>query len=400
MNMKKKIYIVWLFALCMTGCTEEKRPEIVINTEPPKPVTDVQVTNLPGGAMLKYQLPDDEDLLYVKAAYSYKDGHQAEARSSLYCDSITILGFGTEDERIVELRAVDRSNNESAPVSVTIKPLEPPVNAVGRTLELIPDFGGIHLYWKNPERAEISVVIEKEDHNNEFVPLEILYSTLAEGEASARGMDTVPANFKVYALDRWDNKSAVLEGTVTPLFEEQFDRLKFQALFVEGDEPDAHGWPLPLLFDGKIDGNNGFHTGQGTGRWPQWCTFDMGVKGKISRIKVWQRGRGDDGQEWHYRHGNLKHFEIWGTNDANQLADWNAWTRVMDCMSVKPSGLPMGQLSDEDRGYAAAGEEFLCSPDMPAVRYLRLKALETWGQADYFFIMEIEVYGQVEKSGE
>ncbi|MDR1981172.1 MAG: DUF4959 domain-containing protein [Tannerellaceae bacterium] len=388
--MKKKIYIVWLIALCMTGCTEEKRPEIVINTEPPKPVTDVQVTNIPGGAILKYQLPDDEDLLYVKAAYSYKDGHQAEARSSLYCDSIKILGFGTEDVRTVELRAVDRSNNESAPVSATIQPLEPPVNTIGKTLELMPDFGGVHLYWKNPERAEISVILEKEDNNNEYIPVEIFYSTVVEGDAASRGMDTIPGNFRVYIQDRWENQSTVLEGTLTPLFEAQFDRLKFQALYIDGDEPTAWGWVLPQIFDGDL--TTGFHTAQGTGRWPQWVTFDLGIKGKISRIKVWQRQ-----EDWEFRHGNLKHFEIWGTNEVNQLADWDVWTMMIDCVSVKPSGLPMGQLSDEDRAAVAGGEEFICPPDMPAVRYLRLKALENWSGGDFFHIMEVEVYGQVEE---
>jgi hypothetical protein len=389
MNMKNSIYIVGLFALCMTGCTEDKRPEIVINTEPPKPVTDVQVVNIPGGAILKYQLPDDEDLLFVKAAYSYKEGHQAEARSSLYCDSIKIQGFGTEDERAVELRAVDRSNNESEPVTVTIKPLEPPVNTIGRTLELMPDFGGIHIYWKNPERAEISVILEKKDHNDEFQPIDVFYSTVADGDVASRGMDTIPENFRVYVQDRWENKSVALEETMTPLFEEKFDRLKHRPMSVPGDTPSAWGWVMTNLFDGNY--NSGFHTPNGEGIWPAWITFDMGVKGKISRIKVWQR----QGNEYLYAHGNLRHFEIWGTNDANQLTDWDAWTRIMDCVGIKPSGLPLGQLSDEDRAYAGAGEEFICSPDMPAVRYLRLKGLETWSGGDFLHLMEIEIYGQV-----
>jgi hypothetical protein len=373
----------------MTGCTEEKRPEIVINAEPPKPVTDVQVVNIPGGAILKYQLPDDEDLLYVKAAYSYKAGHQAEARSSLYCDSIKIQGFGTEDERTVELRAVDRSNNESTPVTVTIRPLEPPVNTIGRTLELIPDFGGVHLYWKNPERAEISVVLEKKDHNDEFQPIDIFYSTVVDGDVASRGMDTIPENFRVYVQDRWENKSTAIEETVTPFFEQIFDRLKFQALYIEGDERDAWGWVLPQLFDGNV--TTGFHTGQGTGRWPHWITIDMGVKGKISRIKTWQRYNDVD----LYAYGNLKHFEIWGTNDAYNLPNWDVWTMMIDCVSIKPSGLPLGQLSDEDRAHVAAGEEFICSPDMPAVRYMRLKALENWSGGDFFHLMEVEVYGQI-----
>jgi hypothetical protein len=383
---------IFLPLLALLGaCTEDKKPEIVINSDPPKPVSDVRITNIPGGAILKYQLPDDEDLLFVKAAYSYKEGHRAEARTSLYCDSIKILGFGTEDERNVELVAVDRSNNESTPVSVKIKPLEAPVNTIGKTIEIMPDFGGVHLYWQNPDRAEISVVLEKEDHNHEFVPVETFYSTMVNGDAAARGMDTIPGNFRAYVQDRWENQSLITEASLTPLFEQLFDRLKFQALYVEGDEPTAWGWVLPQLFDGDV--NTGFHTAQGTGRWPQWITFDMGVVGKISRIKTWQR---DENGSWIFRHGNPKRFEIWGTNDVTNLANWDVWTKMMECESVKPSGLPEGEYSAEDQALIAAGEEFICSPEAPAVRYLRMKVLENWSGGDFFHLMEIEVYGQIE----
>jgi hypothetical protein len=391
--MNKYVFLL-LFAV-LYGCAEDKRPQIVTNSEPPEPVYNIKVRNIPGGAVLKYQLPDDEDLLYVKAVYSYGEGHTAEARSSLYCDSIQIQGFNTEDERTVELIAVNRSNRESRPETVVIKPLEAPINTIGKTVEMIPDFGGVHLYWQNPDRVEIAVVLEKEDHNGEYVPIETFYSTLANGSVAVRGMDTIPANFRVYVRDRWDNTSIVKQETITPLFEELFDRLNFRALSVPGDEPDAWGWRLSNLFDGKIDGTNGFHTGQGSGRWPQWVTFDMGVKGKISRIKVWQRGE-SQGEKWYFRHGNLKRFEIYGTNDAGDLANWDVWTKLMECESIKPSGLPLGQFSDEDIALVTAGEEFICPPEMPAMRYMRLKALENWAGGDFFHIMELEVYGQIE----
>ncbi|MDR0700585.1 MAG: DUF4959 domain-containing protein [Tannerella sp.] len=387
--MNKYIFLPLLALLY--ACAEDRKPEIIIDSDPPKPVSDVRVTNIPGGAVLKYQLPDDEDLLFVKAAYSYKEGHRAEARSSLYCDSIKILGFGTEDERTVELSAVDRSKNESTPISAKIKPLEAPVSIIGKTIEIMPDFGGVHLYWQNPDRAEISVVLEKEDNNNEFVPVETFYSTMANGDVAARGMDTIPGNFRAYVQDRWENKSIITEATLTPLFEQLFDRLKFQALYIEGDEPMAWGWVLSQLFDGDL--TTGFHTAQGTGRWPQWITFDMGIVGKISRIKVWQR---DESGSWIFRHGNPKRFEIWGTNDVDNMEDWDAWTKMMECESVKPSGLPEGENSAEDLALIAAGEEFVCSPEAPAVRYLRMKVLENWSGGDFFHLMEIEVYGKIE----
>lgn len=386
-NMKKNIFLFLCTVLFFIACSEEKRPDIILNTVPPKPVTDVQVTNIPGGAILKYKLPDDEDLLYIKAIYSLKSGIKSEVRASLYSDTLKIQGFGNEDEHEVEILAVDRSKNESTPVKVKINPLEAPVNSIGKTLRLITDFGGVHAFWENPERAEISIVLEKEDNNKELVPIDVFYSTVIEGDGASRGMDTIPANFRVYVQDRWENKSSVLDTTLTPLYEIQFDRSKFRAMTVEGDEPAAWGWVLQNLFDGNT--GTGFHTAQGGGRWPQWVTFDMGVKGQISRIKVWQRQ-----DDWQFRHGNLKHFEIWGTNDAQHLDDWSVWTRMIDCVSIKPSGLPAGTLSDEDKAKVAAGEEFVCLPSMPQVRYLRLKALENWAGGDFFHIMELQVFGQ------
>jgi hypothetical protein len=386
--MKKNIFII-LLSVLFFGCTEEKRPEIIMDSIPPAPVTEVQVKNIPGGAVLKYQLPDDEDLLYIKALYSLKEGQQAEVRGSLYCDTLTIKGFGDENEREVKLVAVDRSKNESEPVKVTVKPLEPPVLAIGKTLKMTPDFGGIRLSWENLARAEISVALEKKDHNGEYVPIEAFYSSVVKGDGASRGMDTIPCDFRAYVQDRWENRSVPLDTTMTPMFEMKFDRTKFQAMYLAGDEPTAWGWVLPNLYDGNT--GSGFHSSDQSTNCPQVVTLDMGIKGKISRIKVWQRGG------YEYIHGNIKHFEVWGANDSGNLDDWSVWTQLMDCVSIKPSGLPFGSVSAEDRAYAAAGEEFICSIDVPSVRYLRLRVFENWSGTCFFHLMEIEVYGSEEK---
>ncbi|MDR0743319.1 MAG: DUF4959 domain-containing protein [Tannerella sp.] len=387
--MKRNIFMIWLSVLFF-GCTEEKRPEIVMDSVPPAPVTDVQIKNIPGGAVLKYQLPDDEDLLYVKALYSLKEERQAEVKASLYCDTLVIKGFGDEQEREVQIVAVDRSKNESEPVKVTIKPLEPPVLAIGKTLSMSSDFGGVSLLWENPTRAEISVVLEKKDSIGDYSPVEIFYSSVIEGNGTARGMDTITSDFRAYVQDRWENQSAPLDAVLTPLFEKKFDRTKFQALYLDGDEPYAWGWVLPNMFDGNT--GSGFHTETTNGTWPHSCSFDMGVKGKISRIKTWQRSG-----SYLYDQGNVRRFEVWGTNDVNNLNDWNAWTKLMDCVSIKPSGLPVGEVSDEDRAHTADGEEYICPLNAPAVRYLRLNVLESWSLARFFYIMEIEVYGSEEE---
>ncbi|MDR0573397.1 MAG: DUF4959 domain-containing protein [Tannerella sp.] len=386
--MKKNIFII-LLPVVFFACQAEERPEIIMDNIPPASVTDVQVRNTPGGAVLKYQLPDDEDLLYVKALYSWKEGHQADVKTSMYNDSIVIEGFGDEDEHEVQLVAVDRSKNESAPVQVTIKPLEPLVFAIRKTLKVYSDFGGVHLYWENPDRANISVIIEKKDLD-EYIPVETFYSSVVAGEGVSRGMDTISCDFRVYVQDRWENQSAPLDTILTPLFEAKFDRTKFQAMYLDGDEPSAWGWVLPNLFDGST--GSGFHTDPGTtGNWPHVFSFDMGVKGKISRIILWPRSG------YYYFHGHVKHFDLWGTNDAGNLNDWNSYVKLVDCVGIKPSGLPVGSVSDEDREHLAGGEEFVFPIDAPPVRYLRYRALETWGGDHLLHIMEIEVYGSIEQ---
>jgi len=102
------------------------------------------------------------------------------------------------------------------------------------------------------------------------------------------------------------NRSETQYTSLTPLYETQFDRLKFRALYLPGDEPSAWGWVLPNIYDGRI-GDHGFHTAQGSGRWPHAFTLDLGQTGRISRIKVYQRQG-----SWIYRHGNIRKFQVWG----------------------------------------------------------------------------------------
>jgi len=92
-------------------------------------------------------------------------------------------------------------------------------------------------------------------------------------------------------------------------------------------------------------------------------------------------------------------MEIWGSVDPNSNGSWDdSWTYLMTIESVKPSGLPMGQLSDEDRQLILDGEEFTFPSDIPPVKYIRFKILETWsGAKNQWFMMEVSFWGSEEK---
>ena len=389
----KNLFLILLTSIVFVACSEDRRLVVKTDTIAPGGVSDVIVENIPGGAILKYNLPEDEDLLYVKALYSLNEGKENEVRASSYIDSLVLRGFGTEDERSVKIIAVDHSGNESVPVQVDIKPLEPPVVSIGKSLNLMADFGGVTAFWVNETKAEVSVVLEVKDEYEDFIPLDVYYSSVVDGSGSTRGMNPEAKDFRIFVRDKWGNKSNSLEKKLTPLFEEKFNMLKFSSLKLDGDESEGWGWVMSRLWDGSTTGENGFHTNVGTGRWPQTFSMDMGQTGKISRIKLWQRWEDD----YPYRHGNIKRFEVYGTNDEANLNDWNVWTKLFEGESIKPSGLPEGSYSAEDLAYVKAGEEFLCPPDMPAVRFLRFKVTETWSGGEFFHLMEMEVYGQVEK---
>ena len=68
------------------------------------------------------------------------------------------------------------------------------------------------------------------------------------------------------------------------------------------------------------------------------------------------------------------------------------WTMLGEFQSVKPSGLPVGTLTDADIAYARAGESYDI-PEVGVFRYLRIKVLESWGGEQAVHFMELEFFG-------
>ena len=389
--MKTSILYLTLLVMATSACTEEPVGQQPADGVPPSPVSNVQVVNTPGGAQLTYDLPDDEDLLYVKAVYSRRAGEESESRSSMYRNELAVEGFGDVNPHEVKVIAVDRSRNESTPVTVTVNPLEPEVITIARSIDLIADFGGVTASWQNPNRAEISVsVMIKSDSLMEYISLETFYSSMTEGVGGVRGMDTITGNFAVVVKDHWGNLSEAKYYDLTPVYETLFDRLKFRDATVPGDGPhySGGGWNLSNVWDGVWGNDSGYSSSGGTGIWPQSITIDLGVLGQISRIRLHQRMG-----NYTFSEGNPRIFEVYGCQELDVSGSWDSWTKLMECESIKPSGQPITQNSSEDIARANDGEDFINSPLNPKVRYLRFKILRTWAGGDNFQTSEIEVFG-------
>lgn len=87
--MKKNLFFILISLALFIACNEEPVGQTPLDNIAPGKVSDINVTNIPGGAYLTYKLPDDEDLLYVKAIYQLKEGGEwLNTRASLYTDTL------------------------------------------------------------------------------------------------------------------------------------------------------------------------------------------------------------------------------------------------------------------------------------------------------------------------
>src|SRR5690606_35096284 len=181
--MKKLSSIITVLIIMLSwGCTEVLDWTDPTDSVPPGVITDVRVKNTNGGAILYYTLPNDNDLLGAKAVYNFSESEEPlEVFASAFKDSLLIEGYADTDEHIIQLYAVDKSNNLSAPVSVTIRPLTPPVFEIRKSLIAESTFSGVRATWENPFQKPIVISSYTVDNFGEKALYERHYSSAADG---------------------------------------------------------------------------------------------------------------------------------------------------------------------------------------------------------------------------
>jgi len=393
----KFYFSIGILLLTIFACKEDKHFPVENDKISPAPVTNLVAESLSGGAKLSYTLPDDPDLLYVVAEFEIQKGNIRRVKASSYDNSLTINGFGDTLTHKVMLYSIDRSENRSAPVIIDVVPLSPPVKETYKSLIVAPDFGGITLSFTNLSEANIVIHVLTKDSLGDWITVENYYTKNRQGSYSTRGFEAVETQFAIFISDRWNNRSDTAKYVLTPLFEEKVDKSKFKIYDMPTDNKGVHmsaAYSIDKIWDEKFS-DPCYHSKPGSGK-PQWFTFDMGAQVQLSRFKMWSF-RGATNLTYMYAAGAIQKFEIWGCS-AIPPADgsWAGWVNLMNCETVKPSGLPLGTLSNDDILAAIAGEDFTLPTGTPIVRYIRIKSFETWGKVDYVYIAELSFWGDVQ----
>lgn len=360
-------------SLLLAACQKDLHTPVNTSGEKPDVIKNVSITNLPGAAKISYSLPQNPDILYVKAVYTIKGGEAREMRSSYYNNFLIVDGFGDTAIHNIQLYVVSRNEKASDPVTAQIKPLTPPMLNVRKSLQVKEDFGGINIHFLNDAKADVGIVTLTTDSNGVFGPADVHYTKLPGGSYSVRGFAAEKRKFGFYVVDHWGNLSDTIMQDFVPYFEKQLEKVNFKEVKLPGDTDFGWGYPISGLWNGTM-----WHSADKLDGFPMSITLDLGVMAQLSRITLWQRP-----DEWIYLQNNVRKFEIWGSTNPATDGSWDSWTRLVEHTVIKPSGLPVGQTTQDDIDAAKAGEQMDVPIEAPRVRYIRIKILRTWTDGGY-----------------
>ncbi len=391
-----KILGLFAFLLALSAChKQEDMGPVNKNDKKPAPVSNVEVESLPGGARINYTLPASENILYIKAVYEIRDGVEQEVKSSYYNRSLIIEGFPDTEEYEVKLYTVSRGEVESDPLTVKVNPLSPPVREVFKTLNVEPTFAGVKVDFQNDAGANVVLTVLAADSMGDLITADRVYTKAITGQFATRGFPAEERKFGVFVRDRWDNMSDTLFVTLTPWPEQEIDKTKITFINLPGDNTVQHccGDGVSDVFDGEWNSGSAFHTKPANGL-PVAFTFDLGQTYSLSRmIFHHRRGGGAGASDGAYKAGDVKVFELYGRADApDPDGSWEGWTKIGTFESRQISN----DVNENFQFAVVDGEGFDMPLGTPPVRYLRYRAIETWGGLTYIYIAELTFFGNPE----
>jgi hypothetical protein len=405
---------VLLTAILFFSCAEEERITYY-NPDAPAPAAldpvTVSVKNLPGKSVVKYQTPDDENLLYVKAVYESAPGVIREAKASVFIDTLLLEGFNAAGDYPVELVCVGKNEKPSDAISITVSPLTPPVIEAFPSLSLNAVFGGVSGSYQNLYDSELKVSLLADTTGTGNY--ELLRSFVSNGlrpEFMYLGMESKETRFAAYLQDRWGNRSDMFYDTLTPMFEREIDKETWEwySPSLPSDcQTYAEGNSVLYGTSNMWDNENPMDWKSGTvgyGILPFTTTIKLGARVTLSHITLYAA------RMWPMAYSGQapKVFEVYGSDrdypgDDLFGGDWNLLGQFI---STIPSGNATPTQADKDHAvddgdvYFFLPTETIPDPYLPT-RFVRIRFIETWqkvsGENERAFIGELEIWGKYEQ---
>lgn len=416
--MKKIIYIIAV-TLLISACQEVALKPSTSSTGKPAQVTEVKVTPTPGGAVISYTIPKQEDFLMVKAEYTLTNGTKRVSESSFYNSSFEMAGYFDTNEHEVKLYTVNRGMEESDPITVKFTPITDPVHqVVDAGVVFDTDICAVNIKWKNPTNSVLTYEVLVSNDNGDMVTRQITASSVSDGTYR---FDDETCKERKYALLVSDNYNNVCDTiypankTVKPIYAVKLDGSKMKMLCFRGDNDESGNdfWGKwgGIGYTGIFDGNRST-CGHNYPTDAPTFSIDLGVKAKIKRMIFWNSliiDTDEDIRSYYYA-GNLKSYDLYSLCDSStddgqlpggvgwkesRYMDIEDWNFLVSYTQNKPSGLVTPNMTEEDEIYADNGfVTDIPAPENDIVsRYIRFYINSTWGGRD-LNITDIVFYGE------
>ena len=390
----KKLFLLTILIFTVNSCSKQDDGD----TTPPSVLTIDSVTPTNGGGIISYTLPNDDDILYVRAEYTNSNGVDVSRASSGYNNSIEIDGLNQTTALTITLYVIDENYNQSSPIYVELVPLESFIYLVQESIEVTTDLGGFRITWENIQSKTVYVFV----HINNGIEEEIriLSSNNSSESIAVRGLPSEEITIST-RIEDFDENSTTLEekGTLTPLFEQVIDKSTWTLVTSQSVNGNAWEGASVNFWDDVIDTTNNNSDNSyfmiwrdlngGSLDWPLDLVIDLNKHVKVTRFTVWQRAywyNGPSDVPYYFQEENMKSFIIYASNDAQ------VWEELgqFDIGDPRDSegNIPQSALES-----AANGHEFELDQVSESFRYLKFSVTSNYGSEAYVNGSEITMYG-------
>ena len=390
-NFLSLFLIIFLFLL---GCNENENQD----STPPGTLTIESVTPTNGGGILTYSLPNDSDILFVRAEYTNSLGNDVYRVSSSHNNSIEIDGLNQNTPISVRLFVIDENENISEPTDVEFTPLPSFIYLVQESISISPTLGGVNIEWENI--AEKTVYVHLHIVNAGEEEIRILSSDKEFENISVRGLESVEMTFLTKVED-FDGNITDLEekATISPLFEEMIDKSTWtlmSQLSVDGNawEGETDNFWDDIVDTAETNADNSYFiiwrdANGGVLNWPLDIVINLNKNVKIHRLKVWQRAfwyNGPTGIPYYYQEENIRSFDLYASENSQD------WTLLGQYDIGDPSDQD-GNIPQDFIDAAANGHDFDLEGVSDKFRYLKFSITSNYGSDTYVHGSEITLWG-------
>lgn len=394
MKTKKILYILIIPFILLYGCNNDESQD----SNPPGVLTIQNISPTNGGGIISYTLPEDSDILFVRAEYTNSLGVDVYRVSSSHNDSIEIDGLNQNTPVQVRLFVVDQSENMSEPVEIEFTPLPSFIFLVQQSISISPDLGGVKLEWENI--AEKTVYVHLHIVNGDSEDVRILSSNNVNESIFVRGLESIEMTFLTKVED-FDGNITELEekGTLTPLFEEMIDKSTWTLMSQLSVNGNAWEGQTTAFWDDIVDtaetnSDNSYFIiwrdqNGGTLNWPLDIVINLNKNVLIHRFKVWQRAfwyNGPTGIPYYYQEENMRSFNLYASNNA---IDWI----LLGEFDIGDPSDENGNIPQDYIDAAANGHDFDLDAVSEPFRYLKFSITSNFGSDTYVHGSEISLWG-------